>query len=69
MNINELLQLIDSAQDENTQVFINDNGYELIDFTLNEYYTNIKESRTLKNTLSQKISSFLFDDNSIIIEL
>ena len=68
MNINELLQLIDSAQDENTQVFINNNGYNLTDFTLDEYYTShIKES--YDNILSQKVNSFLFDDNSIIIEL
>ena len=66
MNINELLQLIDSAQDENTQVFINNNGYDLINFTLDEFYTShIKES----NILSQKVNSFLFDNESIIIEL
>ena len=68
MNINELLQLIDSAQDENTQVFINNNGYNILDFTLDEYYTShIKES--YDNILSQKVNSFLFDNESIIIEL
>ena len=68
MNINELLQLIDSAQNENTQVFINNNGYDLIDFTLNEYYTShIKES--YNTILNQKVNSFLFDNESIIIEL
>ena len=68
MNINELLQLIDSAQDENTQVFINNNGYNILDFTLDEFYTShIKES--YNNTLSQKFTSFLFDNESIIIEL
>ena len=68
MNIKELLSLIDSAQDENIQVFINNNGYELLDFTLDEYYTShIKES--YNNILSQKINSFLFDNESITIEL
>ena len=68
MNINELLQLIDSAQDENTQVFINNNGYDLINFTLDEFYnSHIKES--YNNILSQKIVSFLFDNDSITIEL
>ena len=68
MTINELLQLIDSAQDETTQIFINNNGYYLIDFTLDEYYTShIKES--YNNILNQNISSFLFDDESITIEL
>ena len=68
MNIKELLLLIDSAQNENTQVFINNNGYDLIDFTLDEFYTtHIKES--YDNILSQKVNSFLFDNESIIIEL
>ena len=68
MNIKELLLLIDSAQDENTQVFINNNGYYLIDFTLDEFYnSHIKES--YNNILSQKIVSFLFDNDSITIEL
>jgi hypothetical protein len=70
MNITviELLNMIDSAQDENTEVFINNNGYDLLDFTLEEYYTShIKES--YDNILSQKINSFLFDDESITIEL
>ena len=68
MNINELLQLIDSAQDENTEVFINNNGYDLINFTLDEFYnSHIKES--YNNILSQKIVSFLFDNDSITIEL
>ena len=68
MNIKELLLLVDSAQDENTEVFINNNGYYLIDFTLDEYYTShIKES--YDNILSQKVNSFLFDDESITIEL
>lgn len=68
MNINELLQLIDSAQDENTEVYINNNGYNLLDFTLEEFYnSHIKES--YNNILSQKVNSFLFDDESIIIEL
>jgi len=68
MNIKELLLLIDSAQDENTEVFINNNGYNLLDFTLDEFYTShIKES--YDNILSQKINSFLFDDESITIEL
>lgn len=68
MNINELLQLIDSAQSENTQVFINNNGDDILDFTLGEFYTShIKES--YDSVLSQKIASFLFDNESIIIEL
>ena len=68
MNIKELLLLVDSAQDENTQVFINNNGYSLLDFTLEDFYTShIKES--YDNILSQKVNSFLFDDESIIIEL
>ena len=66
MNIKELLLLVDSAQDENTEVFINNKGYSLLDFTLEEFYTShIKES----NILSQKVNSFLFDNESIIIEL
>lgn len=68
MNIKELLLLIDSAQDENTEVFINNNGYSLLDFTLKEFYNDhIKES--YNNILSQKITSFLFDNDSITIEL
>jgi hypothetical protein len=68
MNINELLQLIDSAQDENTEVFINNNGYDLINFTLDEFYnSHIKKS--YYNILSKKINSFLFDSDSITIEL
>ena len=66
MNIKELLLLVDSAQDENTEVFINNKGYSLLDFTLEEFYTShIKES----NILSQKVNSFLFDNDSITIEL
>jgi hypothetical protein len=54
MTINDLLQLIDSAQSEATQIFINNNGYNILDFTLDEYYTNhIKES--YDNTLNQNI--------------
>jgi len=68
MNIKELLLLIDSAQDENTEIFINNNGYSLLDFTLKEFYnSHIKES--YNNILSQKIVSFLFDNDSITIEL
>ena len=68
MNIKELLLLVDSAQDENTEVFINNNGYSLLDFTLKEFYnSHIKES--YNSILSQKIVSFLFDNDSITIEL
>jgi very-short-patch-repair endonuclease len=60
--------MIDSAQDESTTVYINNNGYEILDFTLDDFYnSHIKES--YKDTLDKIVDSFTFDTDSIVIEL
>jgi hypothetical protein len=70
MNITviQLLNMIDSAQDESTIVYVNNCGSEIIDFTLDELFnSHIKES--YHDTLNCLVDSFTFDTDSIVIEL
>ena len=68
MDVETLLSFIDSAQEESTKVYIYNDGTEILSFTLDEYYnSHIQES--YKETLVSLVKSFLFDEESIVIEI
>lgn len=66
INIKQFIALMDSAQDEDTEIVINVNGEEIAVGTLEEAQTNMIQGVDMYSPLIVK--SFVFCHKSIVIE-
>lgn len=66
INIKQFIALMDSAQDEDTEIVINVGGEEMAVGTLKEAQTKIIQSLNMYSPLIVK--SFVFCHKSIVIE-